>query len=167
MGKCVFIKDRNKLVSLPVSEEVYDRIRNSVKFRREEATMIFPEGDQAEDVSWLSDQKRVSDSFFVKDRDYFRRVYYHQIRWVRASGSYCCLYLDGTSRLTLSFNLRELTLHLSSDIFLRVHRSYIVNINYVDSFIGNMLCIGKERIPVSKQHKPGLMARLNVLGNVK
>ncbi len=67
----------------------------------------------------------------------------------------------------LSFNLRELSGYLPTRLFMRVHRSYIVNINYIDSFIGNLLCIGEHRIPVSKRHKQKVITRLNVLGNVK
>ena len=48
----------------------------------------------------------------------------------------------------------------------RVHRSYIVNINSVDSFIGNMLFIGNCRIPISKSHKNEVLERLNLIGEV-
>ena len=50
--------------------------------------------------------------------------------------------------------------------FVRVHRSYIVNINSVDSFIGNMLFIGNCRIPISKSHKNEVLERLNLIGEV-
>lgn len=112
-------------------------------------------------------ESKIPMSIFVKDRDYFRRIEFSQIRWIEASGSYSCLNLNGTPKLMLSFNLSELSPRLPWDLFIRVHRSYIVNINYIDSFIGNMLCVGSERIPVSKQHKREIVNRLNILGNMK
>ena len=69
--------------------------------------------------------------------------------------------MDNARELLLSFNLTEITSYLPVQDFVRVHRSYIVNINSVDSFIGNMLFIGNCRIPISKSHKNEVLERLN------
>ena len=81
---------------------------------------------------------RKADFFFVKEGAYFRRIDFKFIRWIKAEGSYCKLFMDNARELLLSFNLTEITSYLPVQDFVRVHRSYIVNINSVDSFIGNM-----------------------------
>ena len=109
---------------------------------------------------------RKADFFSLKEGAYFRRIDFKFIRWIKAEGSYCKLFMDNARELLLSFNLTEITSYLPVQDFVRVHRSYIVNINSVDSFIGNMLFIGNCRIPISKSHKNEVLERLNLIGEV-
>lgn len=106
-------------------------------------------------------------SIFIKEKERFRKVDFDAILFVEALGSYCCVHLAEGRDLTLSFTLSEITPKLSACCFLRVHRSYIVNVDRIDAFIGNMLCIGKHRIPVSKQHRTEVMRQFNILGSAK
>ena len=108
-----------------------------------------------------------SDSIFVKYNDYYHRIPYRQILWVEASGSYCCFKLrDGKERV-FSFSLSEVEPQLPGSLFMRIHRSYLVNLECIDSLIGNMVGVDKHRLPVSKQHRDELLSRLNILGNRK
>lgn len=106
-------------------------------------------------------------SIFIKEKERFRKVDFDAILFVEALGSYCCVHLAEGRDLTLSFTLAEITPKLSACVFLRVHRSYIVNVDRIDAFMGNMLCIGKFRIPVSKQHRTEVMRQFNILGSSK
>lgn len=105
-----------------------------------------------------------SHSIFIKEKERFRKIEFQAILYVEALGSYCCVHLAEGRDLTLSFTLAEITPKLNASFFLRVHRSYIVNIDRIDSFIGNTLCIGQHRIPVSKQHRSEVMRQFNILG---
>lgn len=49
--------------------------------------------------------------------------------------------------------LKKLEDRLPEDRFLRVHRSFIVNIQSVQGFEGNMLYVENNKIPVSKSHQ--------------
>lgn len=104
---------------------------------------------------------------FIKEKERFRKIDFETILFVEALGSYCCVHLDGGHDMTLSFTLAEITPKLQASFFLRVHRSYIVNMDRVDAFIGNLLCIGSHRIPVSKQHRTEVMRQFNILGSSK
>lgn len=100
---------------------------------------------------------------FVKKKDYFVKVKFSEIKWVEAYGSYSKIYLENGHFLTLSFNLSEIANKLTHPVFIRVHRSYLINIDYVDAFIGNMICIGEVRLPISKQHRKEVLLRFNIL----
>ena len=52
---------------------------------------------------------RKADFFFVKEGAYFRRIDFKFIRWIKAEGSYCKLFMDNARELLLSFNLTEIT----------------------------------------------------------
>ena len=47
--------------------------------------------------------------------------------------------------------------------FVRVHRSYIVNISHIDNIGDNMIVINKEVIPISDRYKNAFMEHLNLL----
>lgn len=106
-------------------------------------------------------------SIFIKEKEHFRKIDFQAILFVEAAGSYCRIHLAGGRTATLSFTLSEITPRLDPALFLRVHRSYIVNIDHIDAFIGNTLCIDKHRIPVSKQHRIEIMEKFNILGYTK
>lgn len=114
-----------------------------------------------------SDNPVLQHSIFIKEKERFRKIDFKAILFVEALGSYCCVHLDGGHDMTLSFTLAEITPKLNASFFLRVHRSYIVNMDRIDAFIGNMLCIGPHRIPVSKQHRGQVMRQFNILGSSK
>lgn len=114
-----------------------------------------------------SENAGLQQSIFIKEKERFRKIDFQTILFVEALGSYCCVHLDSGHNMTLSFTLAEITPKLQSGAFLRVHRSYIVNIDRIDAFIGNTLCIGQHRIPVSKQHRSEVMRKFNILGSAR
>ncbi|MBS1563924.1 MAG: response regulator transcription factor [Bacteroidetes bacterium] len=59
--------------------------------------------------------------------------------------------------------LKNLEEKLSKATFLKVHRSYIVNINKIDDIRGNTIYIQGNQIPIGKGHKDEVLKRLNIL----
>jgi DNA-binding LytR/AlgR family response regulator len=49
------------------------------------------------------------------------------------------------------------------DYFVRIHRSYIVNIRKVDKVESNNLLIGSITLPVSSSYKQALLDKLNLM----
>jgi len=47
--------------------------------------------------------------------------------------------------------------------FLKVHRSFIVNLDKIKDIEDNTLVIGKDVIPISRAHKPILLNSINIL----
>jgi DNA-binding LytR/AlgR family response regulator len=47
--------------------------------------------------------------------------------------------------------------------FMKVHRSYIVNLSQVEDLHDDELSIRGERIPVSKAHKSRIRAHINII----
>lgn len=75
------------------------------------------------------------------------------IIYCQAEGNYCHIYTDNGKRLTSSKTLKYFETKIESNKFLRVHRSYLVNMGYLDSYLKNENSIELENgtlIPVSR-----------------
>lgn len=106
------------------------------------------------------------DSVFIKSQDYFRRIRFTSMLYLEACGSYCNICLVCGNRLTVSFTLSQVLEHLPEEMFIRVHRSFIVNMEFIDSYIGNIFYINGKAIPIGRSYRKNVLERLNVLGSV-
>lgn len=103
---------------------------------------------------------------FIKIQDYFRKVKFEDVLFLEASGSYCNIYLKDKERFTITRSLAETAEHLHKGPFVRVHRSFVVNLEQVDSYVGNAFCIGTYMVPIGRMYKKEILAGLNILGSV-
>ena len=55
--------------------------------------------------------------------------------------------------MTTLMSLRSLEETLPADRFMRIHRSYIVNLDAVDGIGHNKVVIGTEELPVSESYR--------------
>ena len=62
-----------------------------------------------------------------------------------------------TQRIVSRLALQRLEELLPAAKFIRIHRTYIVNIDAVQKIEGNLLHIGKEQLPVSKGKREEFM----------
>lgn len=94
----------------------------------------------------------INDSLFLKKNQHFERVPFREILFLKADSNYCSVYTK-SDRFVYSVGLNKIEEQLPIKRFMRVHRSYVININSVEGFEGNTLFIKNEKIPVSKAHK--------------
>ena len=94
----------------------------------------------------------------MKDRDEITILKQKDIEWVDAAGDYVCLHSNGKTHIKRS-TLKELLGDLDGSFFKRIHRSTIVNLNYIERVIPHtkgeffLELKGNERIKVSRNYK--------------
>ena len=81
---------------------------------------------------------------------------------VEAQGDYIRVKTENKN-YTVHSTLKKIKEKLPDSIFLKVHRSYIININKIVDIEDNSVLIKKDVIPVSRSNRPELMRRLNML----
>ena len=59
--------------------------------------------------------------------------------------------------------LKKIEDKLPDSIFIKVHRSFIINFNKIIDIEDNSVLIKRDVIPVSRSNRPELMKRLNLL----
>ncbi len=104
----------------------------------------------------------LSDRIFVRQKDDLVKLLLNDIRYVSAERSYCLIHATDAEHL-LSMPLGKLAAQLPSPDFLRVHRSYIVNLRHIDRVADHHLMIGEHTIPVGKHQYAALTQRVHLV----
>jgi two-component system response regulator LytT len=81
---------------------------------------------------------------------------------IEAKGDYINVKTEDKN-YTVHSTLKKIEDKLPNDLFLKVHRSFIININKIIDIEDNSVLIKKDVIPVSRSNRPELMKRLNLL----
>ncbi|WP_396600820.1 LytR/AlgR family response regulator transcription factor [Algibacter sp. R77976] len=81
---------------------------------------------------------------------------------VEAKGDYILLKTEDKN-YTVHSTLKKIEDKLPNDLFLKIHRSYIINVQKIIDIEDNSVLIKKDVIPVSRSNRPELMKRLNLL----
>lgn len=99
---------------------------------------------------------------FIRDSGTIRRIKMEDINYFEAQGDYVKIYLDEKSHAVHS-SLKSIEDKLPGKSFVRVHRSFIVNIGKIDTVEGNTLILHKRFVPVSDAYKATLNKRMHIL----
>ena len=81
---------------------------------------------------------------------------------VEAKGDYINVKTE-TKNYTVHSTLKKIEDKLPNDLFLKIHRSFIINVDKIIDIEDNSVLIKKDVIPVSRSNRPELMKRLNLL----
>jgi DNA-binding LytR/AlgR family response regulator len=100
-----------------------------------------------------------SESIFVRKNERMIKIMIDDIFYFEADRNYCKVHAKNRECL-LVMTLKEIDEKLPNEHFLRIHRSYIVNLSHVDEVAGSHVVIGKKAIPMSKNLRNELLNRL-------
>ena len=84
------------------------------------------------------------------------------ILYLEASRSYCHV-ITRKEKLTLSNSLNHVHEQLDQNRFMRVSRSYVVNLHLVEGLNGNMIQIGDKQVQMSKEYRDAFMATVKII----
>tara|TARA_R110000744_G_scaffold355045_1_gene461503 strand:- start:4964 stop:5656 length:693 start_codon:yes stop_codon:yes gene_type:complete len=97
---------------------------------------------------------------FVKSNLKKRKVVLNDIKWIEALGDYIKLVTDEANIVILS-TMKSFEQQLPEDRFLRIHKSYIVNLEKVEKFNSKNVEVGGKQVPLSRNKKTELAVALN------
>ena len=97
--------------------------------------------------------KSVSGNFiFVKTENRLQKVAFSEILFIEGQGDYLKIVTTNAKIMTLQ-NFKKIEATLPPDNFIRVHKSYLVALNKIESITRNRIKIGNALIPVSDSYK--------------
>ncbi|MEZ4858612.1 MAG: LytTR family DNA-binding domain-containing protein [Flavobacteriaceae bacterium] len=86
-----------------------------------------------------------------------------QIIYIKSDANNCELFFDNNPPLVISQTLKQLEILLPEAVFLRVHNSYIINLNHIKEYHKTedyIVMSNKKGIPVSRQRKSLVLNRI-------
>lgn len=103
---------------------------------------------------------------FIKKNSALVRLKYEEILWVEALENYV-IFTTYTDKYTIHFTMKAIEQKLPSNMFTRVHRSFIVNTRSINLIEDNAIVIktkeGDKTIPIGKSYKDKLMGDINLM----
>ena len=90
------------------------------------------------------------------------KINFESIKLVEAKGDYILIKTEGKN-YTVHSTMKKIEEKLPDDLFLKIHRSYIINTKKIIDIEDNSVLIDNDVIPVSRSNRPELIKRLNLL----
>lgn len=104
-----------------------------------------------------------TDEIYVKDKNRLVKVRFEEILFIENVGDYVKVVTTDKKNYVIHGTIKSFADKLPEKHFLKVHRSYIINIHKIKDIEGGSLVIDGNVIPVSRSHKSLLMDRLKIL----
>ncbi|MDO6472688.1 LytTR family DNA-binding domain-containing protein [Maribacter sp. 1_MG-2023] len=118
-----------------------------------EANVFSSAGDNSVDKKFI----------FVKAEYESIKIDLDQIEYVQGLKDYLKIHIVNTNKTILTLmSFKEIMSKLPSNQFLRVHKSYLVNVNYIKTVQRNRIVINDMRIPIGESHKEAFFSILGL-----
>ncbi len=102
--------------------------------------------------SFLLQQNQTNDYFYVRSNWKHVKIKYDDVKYIKGLKDYVIIYLEKEHIMT-AVNLKTLLLQLPSSNFFRINKSFIVNINFIDSVYQDLIMVGEEELVLSSVYK--------------
>lgn len=113
-------------------------------------------------MNYLDKLHSLKNYIFIKKDHLHYKIKLSEIKWIKSEGNYLNIFCIN-SKYLIRLSLKEFLNILPEDTFIQVHRSYIVNMHYVDAFGYRMLKIGNTYIPIGQSYVDNIQNKLNIL----
>lgn len=92
------------------------------------------------------------DFLFIKANRRHYKVHFDDIQFIEGLKDYVVIYAK-EQKLITAMNLKTIHQKIQGNVFCRISKSYIINVNHVDSFDGRSLSIGQIEIPIGEAYR--------------
>ncbi|QTD39083.1 response regulator transcription factor [Polaribacter batillariae] len=107
----------------------------------------------------INQQEQTAKSIFIKSDKKILKINFDEIYYAEAYGNYVKIFTD--KMILTPQTLSDFLQKLSSN-FIRIHKSYLINFNYLKMIDGNQIILQNEaKLPIGKSYKKELLERID------
>lgn len=103
---------------------------------------------------------------YVKENKMVKKIQLQEIMYIEGYSEYVRIYFN-EKRIVTKASLTELVEKLPEDVFLRIHKSFIVSIPHITAFSANVIEINNKELPIGRNYKNAVMKALNYNGSIR
>jgi len=101
-----------------------------------------------------------ADHFFVRANYQNVRINYEDILFIEGLKDYVRIHLAGKKSVMTLQTMKNMAEILPQQRFMRIHKSFIVNLSQIDALQRNLVLIGDKRIPVGDGYREDFLTRV-------
>jgi DNA-binding LytR/AlgR family response regulator len=101
------------------------------------------------------------DYIFIKQDSKLIKVPFNNIRYIEAEKDFSMVHLS-EKKILAGMHLKLFESMLPGHLFVRVHRSFIINLTRINSITGNIVELDKAEIPIGANYKDNLLKKLGI-----
>ena len=90
-----------------------------------------------------------NDYFFVKTDGRMEKVFYKDVYYIESMMNYVILHMEA-KKMIVYLTLKSILAQLPASFFLKVHKSFIVNVSKITTIEGNIIKLGNRQVPISQ-----------------
>lgn len=144
-------------ISKPIKNIDLQRAIELTISRIAELQVPITEQEQLADMPFI-----LSDRIFVKHKEKMVKIIIEDILYIEAERNYCRIFSKNKEYL-LSTTLKIMEEKLPTRNFVRVHRSFMVNLTQIDEVAENHVIINQKAIPLSNTLREDLLRRIQTI----
>ena len=109
---------------------------------------------QKKEYSEIEDIKE--DYFYIKSDRKYIKLYFQDVQYIKGMKDYVMLFTEGEKYMT-ALNIKTIFKQLPKEIFARVSKSYLINVNRIDAIDIDSIMMGKDEIPLGNSYKEAFL----------
>lgn len=107
------------------------------------------------------EQLIIKDALFIKQKELFYKVKFADICYIKSDHVYLEIWTTKQKKYIIRSSMASIEKQLPSS-FYRTHRSYIVNLEYMEAINSLYVIVAEEKIPIGKNYRDALMAKIKI-----
>lgn len=139
-----------KPISLERFMKAVNKAQNQFELQHKETPAVAPVSTEADPSEFI----------FVKSDKKLIKIKYDEINYIEGLKDYVII-RTVTGRVITLQTMKSLEEKLPTNLFKRIHRSYIVALDKIDAIVGNMVEINKKHLPIGKNYRDELLLIIN------
>ncbi len=112
-------------------------------------TKPFKKSDLFANINLAIEQLTTNNKLFIKDGYSTHVININEILYIESEGNYINIFTSSKKYLSRQ-NMESILLDIDSNDFLKIHRSYVVNLNKVKKYSSKEVIINEIMLPISK-----------------
>lgn len=153
--KIIFVTGKTKYAFKAFDYDAIDYLQKPINKDRFNASVEKVVNLASSDTFVIKEEKE-DVYIFVKSNLKKRKIYLNKLKYVEALGDYVKLIMEDSDPVVVLATMKSFEQKLIEGNFLRVHKSYIVNLDKVERYNSRNIEILGDQIPISRNKKTAL-----------
>ena len=119
-------------------------------------------GNRGDSKPYMIDSHPQKEYLFVRDGYVFRKIFFNDLLYLESDANYVNLYIKSQKKVMVRSTLNDFIEQLDMGRFIRIHRSYSVNLNLIDDVFPTEVSVSGTKIPIGRSYREELFKALGI-----